>query len=89
MTNRHFYKHRETGIVAAMNDSFAAVFGDRLTRVEAPSNDVKADTSTTSTETAAPAEAQAPVAAEAPAAVAEPAAANPDNVTTDSAKESA
>lgn len=36
MTNRHFYKHRETGIVAAMNDSFAAVFSDRLERVDAP-----------------------------------------------------
>lgn len=36
MTNRHFYRHRETGIVAAMNDSFAAVFSDRLERVDAP-----------------------------------------------------
>lgn len=36
MTNRHFYKHRETGIVSAMNDSFAAVFGDLLERVDAP-----------------------------------------------------
>lgn len=39
MTDRHFYKHRETGIVAAMNDSFAAVFGDRLERVDAPAKD--------------------------------------------------
>jgi hypothetical protein len=39
MTNRHFYKSAETGIVAAMNDSFAAVFGDRLSRVDDPSTE--------------------------------------------------
>lgn len=41
MTNRHFYMHRETGIVSSMNDSFAAVFGDRLERVDDPSTEDK------------------------------------------------
>lgn len=36
MTNRHFYKHSVTGLVAAYNDSFAAAYGDRLTRVDDP-----------------------------------------------------
>lgn len=76
MTNRHFYKHRVTGIVAALNDSFAAVFGDRFERVEAPA---KAETPDTSTTPVAP-ETEAPVAAESTAA-------NPQNVTTDSVKE--
>jgi hypothetical protein len=34
MTNRHLYKSAVTGLVASLNDSFAAVFGDRLTRVD-------------------------------------------------------
>jgi len=33
---RHFYKHLGTGLVAPLNDSFAAVFGDRLERVGTP-----------------------------------------------------
>lgn len=36
---RHFYKHKVTGVVAPLNDSFAAVFGDRFERVGAPEKD--------------------------------------------------
>jgi hypothetical protein len=34
MTNRHAYKSVITNRVAVLDDSFAAVFGDRLTRVD-------------------------------------------------------
>lgn len=33
MSDRHFYRHAETGIVTELNDEVAAVFGDRLERV--------------------------------------------------------
>lgn len=41
MDTRHFYKHKVTGIVSPLNDSFAAVFGDRFKRVGAPTGNTK------------------------------------------------
>lgn len=36
MTNRSFYKHSETGIVALINDRFAALFNGVLIPVDGP-----------------------------------------------------
>lgn len=34
MTNRYLYEHAVTGKVGSYNETFAAVFGDRLIRVD-------------------------------------------------------
>jgi hypothetical protein len=40
-SERHLYKHVETGIVASITDKVAAVFGDRLVRIEEPEESPK------------------------------------------------
>lgn len=72
----HHYKHRATGNIVRLNDSFVRAFGEgAFERVE--------DDSTESADVAETNQPEAVVAAadQQPAAVAEPVAANPQNVT--------
>lgn len=65
---RHFYKHRVTGVVGPLNDSFAAVFGDRFERVGDASTDATVTTNPETPVVDAPreiAQEPAPVTAEA------------------------
>lgn len=63
METRHFYKHKVTGLVAPLNDDFAAVFGDAFERISA--KDAK-DAPTLDSQDESPTPEAAPAAPDAP-----------------------